>query len=71
MLYEIEHGASRLTSKRATLAKLGKPLVPVAEYLATQSRFKGMSDEIMAHVQAWVDQRWEHYHERPTPSFPR
>jgi pyruvate ferredoxin oxidoreductase beta subunit len=60
-LYEVEGGVFRLTGRSASLAKSGKPLTPVAEYLATQSRFRGMGPEAIAAVQAWVDERWARY----------
>ena len=61
VLYEVEDGAFRLTGRSASLSKTGKPLVPVAEYLATQSRFRGMADDAIASVQTWVDGRWARY----------
>jgi pyruvate ferredoxin oxidoreductase beta subunit len=61
VLYEVEDGTFRLTGRSASLAKSGKPLAPVADYLATQSRFRGMGDEAKAAVQAWVDGRWARY----------
>jgi pyruvate ferredoxin oxidoreductase beta subunit len=64
VLYEVEGGVFRLTSRSASLAKAGSPLVPVADYLATQSRFRGMNDDAKAAVQAWVDGRWERYRAR-------
>lgn len=64
VLYEVEDGFFRLTGRSAALAKAGKPLVPVADYVATQGRFRGMSTEAIAGVQAWVDGRWAGYLER-------
>ena len=61
VLYEVEDGVFRLTGRSASLAKTGKPRVPVAEYLATQTRFRGMKPEAIAEVQAWVDGRWDGY----------
>ena len=61
VLYEAEDGVFRLTGRSASLSKTGKPLVPVAEYLATQSRFRGMADDAIASVQTWVDGRWARY----------
>jgi pyruvate ferredoxin oxidoreductase beta subunit len=58
VLYEVEDGAFRLTGRSASLAKVGKPLKPVAEYLATQTRFRGMGEDAVASVQEWVDERW-------------
>ncbi len=60
VLYEIEEGVFRLTGRSATLAKSGARK-PVADYIATQTRFKGMSDEVVASVQEWVDERWKGY----------
>ena len=59
VLYEIAHGEFRLTGRSATMARAAKPRPPVAEYIATQSRFRGMSDEAIEAVQAWSDERWE------------
>jgi len=61
VLYEVEDGVFRLTGRSASLAKTGKPRVPVADYLATQTRFRGMKPEAIAEVQAWVDGRWDGY----------
>jgi pyruvate ferredoxin oxidoreductase beta subunit len=61
VLYEVENGVFRLTGKSASLAKSGKPLTPVADYIAAQGRFRGMSAEAIAGVQAWADERWARY----------
>jgi pyruvate ferredoxin oxidoreductase beta subunit len=61
VLYEVEGGRFRLTGRSASLAKSGKPRVPVAEYLATQGRFRGMTPEAVESVQEWVDARWGGY----------
>jgi len=61
VLYEVEDGVFRLTGRSAALAKSGKARVPVAEYLATQGRFRGMSEQTTAEVQAWVDERFTRY----------
>lgn len=58
VLYEVEDGAFRLTGRSASLAKAGKALAPVSEYIATQSRFRAMSPDTVAAVQEWVDGRW-------------
>jgi len=63
VLYEVEEGVLRLTGKSKSLANSGSRK-PVAEYLATQSRFKGMRDEAIGEVQAWVDERWDGYVKR-------
>ena len=60
VLYEIEDGVFRLTGRSASLAKSGARK-PVADYVATQGRFRGMTAETIAEVQAWVDKRWAGY----------
>ena len=60
VLYEIEDGAFRLTGRSKALAKAGLR-VTVAEYVATQGRFRAMTAENIAAVQAWVDARWAGY----------
>jgi pyruvate ferredoxin oxidoreductase beta subunit len=59
-LYEIEDGVFRLTGRSASLAKSGSRK-PVADYIATQARFRGMTAENIADVQSWVDKRWAGY----------
>ncbi len=61
VLFEVEDGAFRLTGRSASLAKSGKPRTPVADYLATQTRFRGMDVAAVDAVQAWVDERWARY----------
>ena len=61
VLFEIADGVFRLTGRSAALAKSGKPRTPVAEYLASQGRFRGMSEADVAEVQAWIDERWGRY----------
>ncbi len=60
VLYEVEDGEFRLTGRSKTLAKAGLQAT-VAEYVATQGRFKGMTAETTAAVQEWVDKRWARY----------
>jgi pyruvate ferredoxin oxidoreductase beta subunit len=60
VLYEVEDGVFRLTSRSASLAKSGSRK-PVADYIATQGRFRGMTAEEVAEVQVWVDKRWGGY----------
>ena len=60
VLYEVEGGVFRLTGRSKVLAQRGNRK-PVAEYLATQGRFKGIAPEEAAAVQAWVDERWADY----------
>jgi pyruvate/2-oxoacid:ferredoxin oxidoreductase beta subunit len=58
VLYEVEEGVFRLTGRSRSLSKSGARK-PVAEYIATQGRFRGISSETVAGVQAWADERWE------------
>ena len=44
VLYEVENGVFRLTGKSASLAKSGRRK-PVADYLATQSRFRSVTPQ--------------------------
>ncbi|PKQ16996.1 MAG: 2-ketoisovalerate ferredoxin oxidoreductase [Actinobacteria bacterium HGW-Actinobacteria-7] len=60
VLYEAAAGEFRLTGRSKTLAKAGLQAT-VADYVATQGRFKGMTAETIADVQAWVDARWARY----------
>ena len=69
VLYEAEGGAFRLTGRSKALAKRGPGArKPVAEYLATQARFKGLSAGEVAGLQAWADRRWEEYLRRDAAS---
>lgn len=61
VLYEIVDGDFRLTSRSAALAKSGALKATVADYVAAQGRFKGITPEVTAEVQAWVDERWARY----------
>ncbi len=61
VLYEVVDGQFRLTGRSKMLGKTGRSLVPVADYIATQSRFRGMAPEAVEAVQAWVDSRWLRY----------
>ena len=63
VLYEIEHGEFRLTGRSKTLAKAGLQAT-VADFVATQGRFRGISDETVASVQRWTEQRWKRFVER-------
>ena len=60
VLYEVDDGVFRLTNRSRSLAK-GGGRKPVAEFVATQARFKGMGVEAVAEVQAWVDERWARF----------
>ena len=59
-LYEVEGGVFRLTGRSAALAKSGLK-TSIAEYVATQGRFRRMSKEAINEVQVWVDKRWAGY----------
>lgn len=58
-LYEIENGEFRLTGASEKL--LGKPRTPVADYFASQGRFKSLSEDEIKAVQEQVDAKWEGY----------
>ncbi len=60
VLYEVEDGVFRLTGRSKALAKAGLR-VTVAEYVATQGRFRSMTADNIVAVQAWVDARWARY----------
>jgi len=62
-LYEVEDGVFRLTGRSKTLARAGLQAT-VAEYVATQGRFRGMTDDAIESVQKWVDARWARYVQR-------
>jgi pyruvate ferredoxin oxidoreductase beta subunit len=59
-LYEIVEGVFRLTGRSKALTRRGTRK-PVAEYLATQGRFKGLTGEEAAVIQRWADARWSGY----------
>ena len=63
VLYEIENGEFRLTGRSKTLAKAGLQAT-VADFVATQGRFRGISEETVASVQKWAEERWERFKER-------
>jgi pyruvate ferredoxin oxidoreductase beta subunit len=69
VLYEVEDGVFRLTSGSRSLARGGRRK-PVAELIAAQGRFSGMSADDVAGVQAWVDKRWEGFLARHEASSP-
>jgi len=60
VLYEIENGVFRLTSKSRTIAKRNKR-APIETYFAAQKRFGKPDPERLAEFQQWVDARWENY----------
>jgi pyruvate ferredoxin oxidoreductase beta subunit len=59
-LYEVAKGEFRLTGASAKTLKKGARK-PVEEYLRAQSRFRVMSPEQAAGVQAQVDAKWSTY----------
>ncbi len=60
-LYEVERGEFRLTGASEKLVEKRR-LVPVADYLKTQSRFRVMTEEQVADVQARIDAKWAGYY---------
>ena len=63
VLFEIEDGIFRLTGRSLTMAKSGKKR-PVEEYVKSQERFRHISVDQVAHLQAWADRRWEKFLQR-------
>ena len=59
-LYEVEKGEFRLTGASAKTLEKGTRK-PVKEYLQTQARFRIISPEQAADVQARVDAKWSTY----------
>ena len=60
-LYEVEQGVFRLTGASEKLLEKRR-LVPVRDYLASQARFKVMTEEQIAEIQAQVDAKWSGYY---------
>lgn len=58
-LYEREKGEFRLTGPSQKM--LGKKRKPVAEYFATQGRFKGLDEKQITELQNEVDKKWADY----------
>ncbi len=58
-LYEIENGTFRLTGPSRRV--LEKERRPVADYFATQSRFKSLDAEAVRKIQQQVDAKWAAY----------
>lgn len=58
-LYEIENGKFQLTGASERLLK--KERTPVAEYFASQGRFKSLGEEEIKSVQQQVDEKWAGY----------
>jgi pyruvate ferredoxin oxidoreductase beta subunit len=61
-LYEIVLGQFRLTGASEKLVEKRK-LVPVREYLKPQARFRKLTDEQIAEIQAQVDAKWSGYYQ--------
>jgi pyruvate ferredoxin oxidoreductase beta subunit len=59
-LYEVEKGRFRLTGASEKLVEK-RQLVPVGEYLKTQSRFRILKEEQVADIQARIDAKWRDY----------
>lgn len=59
LLYEIENGVLRLTSRSKSLAQQQGELKPVREFLGSQGRFRAIDDETVEAVQQWVNDRWK------------
>ena len=66
-LYEVENGVFRLTGASAKMLETAKR-PPVSEYLKTQSRFRIMTPEQAADVQARVDAKWAGYNRGRLPT---
>jgi pyruvate ferredoxin oxidoreductase beta subunit len=61
-LYEVERGEFRLTGASEKLVEKRR-LVPVVDYLKTQSRFRVMTEEQVADVQARIEVKWAGYYQ--------
>lgn len=59
-LYEVENGKKVLSGPSAKLLKR-KELPQIDEYLKTQSRFRNLTREQIAEIQAEVDEKWAEY----------
>ena len=59
-LYEVEKGEFRLTGASEKLLQK-QQLVPVRDYLKSQSRFRILTEEQIADIQARVDAKWSVY----------
>jgi len=64
VLYEVVDGVFRLTDASESMAKKGGRLRPLAEYLAPQERFRGISPDRVKQMQARVEKRWRRFMER-------
>ncbi|MFH2130742.1 MAG: thiamine pyrophosphate-dependent enzyme [bacterium] len=59
-LYEVENGKKTLSGPSAKLLNREK-LPRVADYFKTQSRFRALSEEQIAEIQAEIDAKWAGY----------
>jgi len=60
VLYEIENGVLRLTSRSKQLAKNGN-LKLLDEYISHQIRFAKLTGSDKQRIQDWINQRWQQY----------
>lgn len=61
-LYEVEQGHFRLTGASEKLVEKGQ-LTPVRDYLQTQARFRLLTDDQVAEIQAKIDAKWSAYYQ--------
>jgi pyruvate ferredoxin oxidoreductase beta subunit len=64
VLYEIEDGAMKLSQPSARFLK--KALLPVAEYIEAQARFRTLGKQDVEQLQREVDEKWATYRSRMT-----
>jgi pyruvate ferredoxin oxidoreductase beta subunit len=60
VLFEIENGTFRLTSRSRSIARRNKRK-PIFDFVATQARFNGISEQELATLQTFVDRRWDEF----------
>ncbi|HEY5954961.1 MAG TPA: thiamine pyrophosphate-dependent enzyme [Polyangiaceae bacterium] len=60
VLFEIENGIFRLTSRSRSIARRNKRK-PIGDFIATQARFNGISEDDVKTLQAFVDRRWDEF----------
>jgi pyruvate ferredoxin oxidoreductase beta subunit len=63
ILFEIEHGHFRLTSRSLQLAEKGK-LKSIAQYVKGQTRFRKISEDQIDQLQEFTNARWKELNER-------
>ncbi len=59
-LYEVENGKKSLSGPSSKLLQK-KKLPRIAEYFKTQSRFRSLSEQQIAEIQAEIDAKWDGY----------